>query len=120
VRIDATSANRAPLSGASRAADLNCRHAAYNRHLARLLVPYHPSSILTAARPPSKNYSPFTFFYGLAFDDMGASEAGPGVGFEFPSFEVAWKKRDLLLFAASIGATYPDELHFLYVGVCSV
>jgi hypothetical protein len=51
---------------------------------------------------------------------MGASEAGPGVGFEFPSFEVAWKKRDLLLFAASIGATYPDELHFLYVGVCSV
>ncbi|KAL1610231.1 hypothetical protein SLS60_001896 [Paraconiothyrium brasiliense] len=41
-------------------------------------------------------------------------EQGPGVGFEFPAFEVAWKKRDLLLFAASIGATYPDELHFLY------
>jgi hypothetical protein len=40
---------------------------------------------------------------------MGASEVGPGVGFEFPSFEVSWKKRDLLLFAASIGATYPDE-----------
>jgi hypothetical protein len=49
------------------------------------------------------------------FDNMGASDAGPGVGFEFPSFEVSWKKRDLLLFAASIGATYPDELHFLYV-----
>lgn len=43
------------------------------------------------------------------------NEAGPGVGFEFPSFEVKWLKRDLLLFAASIGATYPDELHFLYV-----
>lgn len=42
-------------------------------------------------------------------------ELGPGVGFEYPSFEVKWLKRDLLLFAASIGATYPDELHFLYV-----
>lgn len=42
-------------------------------------------------------------------------EQGPGVGFEFPTFEVSWVKRDLLLFAASIGATYPDELHFLYV-----
>ncbi len=42
-------------------------------------------------------------------------ELGPGVGFEFPSFEVKWLKRDLLLFATSIGATYPDELHFLYV-----
>lgn len=45
------------------------------------------------------------------------NEAGPGVGFEFPSFEVKWLKRDLLLFAASIGATYPDELHFLYVSL---
>jgi hypothetical protein len=43
------------------------------------------------------------------------NEAGPGVGFEFPTFEVKWLKRDLLLFANSIGATYPDELHFLYV-----
>jgi hypothetical protein len=42
-------------------------------------------------------------------------ELGPGVGFEFPSFEVKWLKRDLLLFAASIGAAYPEELHFLYV-----
>ncbi|KAF2788474.1 Thioesterase/thiol ester dehydrase-isomerase [Melanomma pulvis-pyrius CBS 109.77] len=39
--------------------------------------------------------------------------SGPGVGFEFPSFPVSWLKRDLLLFAASIGAT-SDELHFLY------
>jgi hypothetical protein len=46
--------------------------------------------------------------------NMG-NEAGPGVGFEFPTFEVKWLKRDLLLFANSIGATYPDELHFLYV-----
>lgn len=45
-----------------------------------------------------------------------SEKAGPGVGFEFPSYEVSWLKRDLLLFAASIGATYPDELHFLYVG----
>lgn len=44
-----------------------------------------------------------------------SEKAGPGVGFEFPSYEVSWLKRDLLLFAASIGATYPDELHFLYV-----
>jgi len=42
-------------------------------------------------------------------------DLGPGVGFEYPSFEVKWLKRDLLLFANSIGATYPDELHFLYV-----
>jgi hypothetical protein len=47
------------------------------------------------------------------------SNAGPGVGFEFPSFEVRWLKRDLLLFAASIGATYPDELHYLYVSSMS-
>lgn len=44
-----------------------------------------------------------------------SDKAGPGVGFEFPSYEVSWLKRDLLLFATSIGATYPDELHFLYV-----
>ncbi|KAF1953615.1 Thioesterase/thiol ester dehydrase-isomerase [Byssothecium circinans] len=43
-----------------------------------------------------------------------SEQKGPGVGFEFPTFEVSWLKRDLLLFAASIGATYPDELHFLY------
>ncbi|KAH8732236.1 HotDog domain-containing protein [Phaeosphaeriaceae sp. PMI808] len=41
-------------------------------------------------------------------------DSGPGVGFEYPAFEVKWLKRDLLLFANSIGATYPDELHFLY------
>ncbi|KAF2660526.1 Thioesterase/thiol ester dehydrase-isomerase [Lophiostoma macrostomum CBS 122681] len=39
--------------------------------------------------------------------------SGPGVGFEFPTFPVSWVKRDLLLFAASIGAT-DEELHFLY------
>jgi len=38
----------------------------------------------------------------------------PGVGFEYPTTEVAWLKRDVLLFAASIGCTV-DELHFLYV-----
>ncbi|TKA72315.1 hypothetical protein B0A49_03718 [Cryomyces minteri] len=39
--------------------------------------------------------------------------SGPGVGFEFPSTPVAWLKRDVLLFANSIGCTV-DELHFLY------
>lgn len=40
---------------------------------------------------------------------------GPGVGFEYPPREVSWLKRDVLLFANSIGCT-ADELHFLYVG----
>jgi len=40
--------------------------------------------------------------------------SGPGVGFEYPPQEVSWLKRDVLLFANSIGATV-DELHFLYV-----
>jgi hypothetical protein len=44
-----------------------------------------------------------------------SGKAGPGVGFEYPPIPVSWLKRDLLLFAASIGATYPDELHYLYV-----
>ncbi|PHH80080.1 hypothetical protein CDD80_2922 [Ophiocordyceps camponoti-rufipedis] len=39
--------------------------------------------------------------------------SGPGVGFEFPAQEVSWLKRDLLLFANSIGCQ-ADELHFLY------
>ncbi|KAF2145003.1 uncharacterized protein K452DRAFT_265546, partial [Aplosporella prunicola CBS 121167] len=39
--------------------------------------------------------------------------SGPGVGFEFPPFEVSWLKRDLLLFANSIGCTV-DELHYLF------
>lgn len=43
--------------------------------------------------------------------------SGPGVGFEYPPIEVAWLKRDLLLFANSIGVTV-DELHFLYVRRC--
>ncbi|KAG9257940.1 putative peroxisomal dehydratase [Emericellopsis atlantica] len=37
----------------------------------------------------------------------------PGVGFEYPPVEVTWLKRDVLLFANTIGAT-ADELHFLY------
>ncbi|KAF4216956.1 hypothetical protein CNMCM8980_008005 [Aspergillus fumigatiaffinis] len=39
--------------------------------------------------------------------------SGPGAGYEFPPQEVSWLKRDVLLFANSIGAT-ADELHFLY------
>ena len=37
----------------------------------------------------------------------------PGAGFEYPEVEVSWLKRDVLLFAATIGCTV-DELHFLY------
>ncbi|OJJ47567.1 hypothetical protein ASPZODRAFT_131099 [Penicilliopsis zonata CBS 506.65] len=37
----------------------------------------------------------------------------PGAGHEFPSKEVSWQKRDVLLFANSIGCK-ADELHFLY------
>ncbi|KEF52356.1 uncharacterized protein A1O9_11597 [Exophiala aquamarina CBS 119918] len=38
----------------------------------------------------------------------------PGVGFEYPRQDVSWLKRDVLLFAVSIGATAKDELHFIY------
>lgn len=40
--------------------------------------------------------------------------AAPGVGFEYPPTEVSWMKRDVLLFANTIGCK-TDELHFLYV-----
>jgi hypothetical protein len=40
--------------------------------------------------------------------------SNPGVGFQYPSVPVTWLKRDVLLFANSIGAT-ADELHLLYV-----
>jgi len=39
--------------------------------------------------------------------------AGPGAGFEYPLQEVSWLKRDVLLFANSIGCT-AAELHFLF------
>ncbi|KAL4733796.1 HotDog domain-containing protein [Aspergillus similis] len=39
--------------------------------------------------------------------------SGPGAGHEFPAKEVSWLKRDVLLFANSIGAT-SKELHFLF------
>jgi hypothetical protein len=40
--------------------------------------------------------------------------SAPGAGHEFPAKEVSWQKRDVLLFANSIGIK-ADELHFLYV-----
>jgi len=40
--------------------------------------------------------------------------SGPGAGHEYPSEAVSWLKRDVLLFAVSIGATV-DELHLIYV-----
>ncbi|WPH02143.1 Hypothetical protein R9X50_00499800 [Acrodontium crateriforme] len=39
--------------------------------------------------------------------------SGPGAGHEYPAVPVSWYKRDLLLFAVSIGAT-ADELHLIY------
>ena len=45
--------------------------------------------------------------------------SGPGAGFEYPPTEVAWLKRDALLFAQSIGCT-SDELHFLYVRIATI
>lgn len=42
--------------------------------------------------------------------------SSPGVGFQYPSQEVSWLKRDVLLFANSIGCT-ANELHFLYVRI---
>src|SRR5271163_445184 len=43
---------------------------------------------------------------------------GAGAGHEFPTEEVSWLKRDVLLFANSIGCT-ADELHFLFVNLPS-
>ena len=40
--------------------------------------------------------------------------AAPGAGHEFPAKAVSWQKRDVLLFANSIGVK-ANELHFLYV-----
>lgn len=40
--------------------------------------------------------------------------SGPGVGFEYPVQEVSWLRRDVLLFANTVGCT-AQELHFLYV-----
>ena len=40
--------------------------------------------------------------------------SAPGAGHAYPPEAVSWLKRDVLLFATSIGATV-DELHFLYV-----
>ncbi|KAM5355763.1 hypothetical protein ACJ41O_002409 [Fusarium nematophilum] len=37
----------------------------------------------------------------------------PGVGFEYPPQEVSWLRRDVLLFANTVGCT-DQELHFLY------
>lgn len=56
----------------------------------------------------SSNTTPLTFYHNLY------TMSGPGVGHEFPAQEVSWVKRDVLLFANSIGIT-SDELHFLYV-----
>ncbi|KAI0890507.1 Thioesterase/thiol ester dehydrase-isomerase [Annulohypoxylon maeteangense] len=39
--------------------------------------------------------------------------SGPGAGFEYPPVPVSWTKRDVLLFANTVGCT-SDELHFLY------
>jgi len=105
-KCDSTSAKGPPASSAFwsfRAADPDCRPAS-QEFLAQLLVPCDPSCIPTAAISTFDNSSTLLSRLKLSlFDKMGASEAGPGVGFEFPRFDVAWKKRDLLLFASSMG-----------------
>jgi hypothetical protein len=45
--------------------------------------------------------------------------SAPGAGHEFPRQEVSWQKRDVLLFANSIGIK-ADELHFLYVSFMAI
>ena len=47
-----------------------------------------------------------------------AKMSAPAAGHEFPPNDVAWQKRDVLLFANSIGCT-ADELHFLFVSASS-
>jgi len=47
------------------------------------------------------------------------SNPNPGAGHEYKPFPVAWLKRDVLLFANSIGCT-DDELNFLYVSLPSL
>ena len=42
------------------------------------------------------------------------SEKGVGAGHKFDPYPVSWLKRDVLLFANSIGCTV-DELQFIYV-----
>lgn len=43
-------------------------------------------------------------------------EEGVGAGHKFDPYPVAWLKRDVLLFANSIGCTV-DELQFIYVWI---
>jgi hypothetical protein len=59
-------------------------------------------------------YNIFTRFNFLHNISIYSKMSGPGAGFEYPPQEVSWLKRDVLLFANSIGCT-ADELHFLYV-----
>lgn len=40
--------------------------------------------------------------------------SGPGVGYQYPPQKVSWLRRDVLLFANTVGCT-DDELQFLYV-----
>jgi hypothetical protein len=48
-----------------------------------------------------------------------APNENPGQGHEHPPVEVSWLKRDVLLFAVSIGAKI-DELNYIYVRALSV
>ena len=59
-------------------------------------------------------YSSLDTSFGFPYTNPNMSN--PGQGFEYPAVEVSWLKRDVLLFANTIGCT-TDELHFLYVRV---
>jgi hypothetical protein len=47
---------------------------------------------------------------------MSATTSYIGTGFEYPQVPVSWTKRDVILFAWSIGCT-DEDLQFLYVRV---
>ena len=71
-----------------------------------------------ASSPLISPHFPFVFalhlkiLYYICISTFNMS--APGAGHEFPAQEVSWQKRDVLLFANSIGIK-ADELHFLYV-----
>jgi peroxisomal enoyl-CoA hydratase 2 len=57
------------------------------------------------------NHSITPFVHLPILSKMTSKE--PGAGHQFPAYPVSWLKRDVLLFANSVGCT-ADELHFLY------
>jgi hypothetical protein len=90
----------------------------------------HPIIIRSSAPHSPRNCRryfslPFSFFFSSDISQLFLyhfysiyTMSAPGAGHEFPRQEVSWQKRDVLLFANSIGVK-ADELHFLYVSFMS-